>query len=307
MKSVSVIVICYNHEKYVIECLNSIINQNIENIDLIIGDDGSNDNSQFIISQYLESKNIKAKKIFHEKNKGKDIILNECLNLATGKYVSFIAADDYMIGNRIHKQVEIMDKLGEEYGLIYGDFKAVSADGTMIYESKFKNILKDEAPPQGNIFPMVLEHFFIWPLTTLIRLDLLKNYGFRFDKKIISEDWDIALHISRISKIAAIQEIIAAYRILETSVSRTTFIDKKVHLVQKSNIILLLKYLKHPYNSNEEKNKIRNLVMRWSSKLLTNKNAGLSLKVFAINNVIKLKVPFFKKLQFIKLFLQSQF
>lgn len=88
----SIIIPIYNAEKYISACLNSILNQTYTNIEIIIIDDGSTDSS-------LEICNILAQtdhriKIYHQSNKGQSAARNRGLKIATGKYITFVDADD---------------------------------------------------------------------------------------------------------------------------------------------------------------------------------------------------------------------
>ncbi|NLC93278.1 MAG: glycosyltransferase family 2 protein [Treponema sp.] len=110
---VSIIVPSYNHEKYIEYCLNSIIAQTYDNIELFIIDDASKDNS-FEVAKKLESK-LKQRfpKVYlekHEENHGLCRTLNETIPLTNGKYLAIFASDDYMFPERIEKQVIEMEK-----------------------------------------------------------------------------------------------------------------------------------------------------------------------------------------------------
>ena len=91
---ISIIVPVYNTEKYIKKCIDSILNQTYNNIELIIINDGSTDNSENIIKKIIKNKsNVKYKKI---KNSGVAHARNVGLDLVTGKYVGFIDSDDYI-------------------------------------------------------------------------------------------------------------------------------------------------------------------------------------------------------------------
>ena len=94
----SIIICCYNSEKYIKETIDSILNQTYNNIELIIIDDGSTDNSRKIINNYL--KNKKIKKIF-QKNKGLNISNNIALKASNGEYILRLDADDWLDPNCI--------------------------------------------------------------------------------------------------------------------------------------------------------------------------------------------------------------
>jgi glycosyltransferase involved in cell wall biosynthesis len=98
---VSVIIPVYNTEEYLDKCLSSIINQTIKNIEIIIIDDGSNDNSKNIIDKYM---NIDSRiKYYYQSNKGVAAARNKGISLANGDYIVFIDSDDYVDSTFIEK------------------------------------------------------------------------------------------------------------------------------------------------------------------------------------------------------------
>ena len=99
MNKVSIIVPIYNTEKYLKACLDSIINQTYQNLEIILIDDGSTDNSGKIIDDYAKKdKRIKA---IHQKNAGQSAARNRGLKEASGEYISFIDSDDKVDRNFI--------------------------------------------------------------------------------------------------------------------------------------------------------------------------------------------------------------
>lgn len=106
---VSVITPIYNAEKYLDKTLNSIFNQTYENIEIVLVDDCSTDNSVNIIKNY--QKNHKEIIYFcQEKNLGAGAARNKALELATGQYVAFLDSDDIWMSDKISKQIELMQK-----------------------------------------------------------------------------------------------------------------------------------------------------------------------------------------------------
>ena len=92
IKKISVIIPIYNTEKYLEECLKSVINQSLKNIEIICINDGSTDNSKNIIEKFRKfDKRIISLK---QKNKGSGISRNRGINISKGKYISFLDSDD---------------------------------------------------------------------------------------------------------------------------------------------------------------------------------------------------------------------
>ena len=99
MKSdlISIIVPVYKVEKYIDECIKSIINQTYTNLEIILIDDGSPDNCGKICDEY--AKNDKRIKVIHQKNMGQSVARNVGLEYAKGDYIGFVDSDDYIKNN----------------------------------------------------------------------------------------------------------------------------------------------------------------------------------------------------------------
>ena len=108
MEKVSIVVPVYNVEKYIEKCLDSIINQSFSNIEIILVDDGSTDNSGKICDIY-EKKDTRIK-VIHKKNGGLSDARNYGIEVATGEFISFIDSDDYIEENMIERLYESCKK-----------------------------------------------------------------------------------------------------------------------------------------------------------------------------------------------------
>jgi len=103
MEKVSVIVPVYNNEKYVSECIESIINQSYGELEVILVDDGSVDNSGLLCDEYaIRDTRIN---VIHQKNKGVASARNRGIQSASGKYILFVDSDDYIEPNLIEMAV----------------------------------------------------------------------------------------------------------------------------------------------------------------------------------------------------------
>lgn len=109
MPKVSVIVPIYNTEKFLRSCLDSILNQTLDDIEIILVEDCSTDNSYKIASEYAQ-KHTNIKLIRQAKNSGVAAARNMGLNSATGKYISFVDSDDYIQSNMLEKMYEACEK-----------------------------------------------------------------------------------------------------------------------------------------------------------------------------------------------------
>ena len=105
----SIIIPVYNSEKYLDKCLTSIINQNYKNIEIILINDGSKDNSKKIINKYLKN-NKKVIKYIEQENSGQAHARNRGLEIATGELITFVDSDDYVLPEIYEEMIKTLTK-----------------------------------------------------------------------------------------------------------------------------------------------------------------------------------------------------
>ena len=126
MKSeISVIIPVYNAEKFIIKCLDSVINQTFQDIEIICIDDCSTDNSKQILKDFA-SKDSRIKTIFFDKNKKQGGARNAGLDIAQGKYVTFVDADDYIEPTMLEKMYKAAER--NYCDLVIANIKNVALD-----------------------------------------------------------------------------------------------------------------------------------------------------------------------------------
>ena len=152
MKKISVIVPAYNVEKYISRCLDSILNQTYHNLEIIVVNDGSTDNTKNIISSYVEKD--KRVQIVNQENKGLFHARLAGLEKATGDYIAFVDSDDYisrdyyrvLINEAIEKEVDVVvgrivqeNSEGKKWiQNIYNDYSFNKLDGNDIWDEYWK-------------------------------------------------------------------------------------------------------------------------------------------------------------------------
>ena len=107
MYKVSVIVPVYNVEKYIKKCLDSLVNQTLEDIEIVVINDGSPDNSQKIIDKYVKKYPDKVKS-YIKQNGGLGSARNYGIEKAMGKYLCFVDSDDYINLDALEKLYNIV-------------------------------------------------------------------------------------------------------------------------------------------------------------------------------------------------------
>lgn len=133
MDKVSIIVPVYNVEKYLHRCLDSIVEQTYKNIEVIIIDDGSTDNSGKICDEY--DKDLRCH-IVHQENKGLSKTRNEALKIISGNYILFVDSDDYIEENLVEKILGLMKKNDADVA-IFSNYE-ITSSGLVKYINLFE-------------------------------------------------------------------------------------------------------------------------------------------------------------------------
>jgi len=200
---VSIIVSCYNHEAYIEECILSILNQTYDNIELIVIDDGSSDNSAKILEQLQKEHHFYFEK---QANQGLTKTLNKALKIAKGKYIAPLGSDDIILPNKTAIQVDYLEKRND-IAVVGGNIICIDQHGVIKQKQRnkeyrevdFKNIFKQ--PKQIPAAPSVL-----------IRADVLEEIG-GYNIECNLEDLYLWLTITRAGyKITVLKDIVAHYR-----------------------------------------------------------------------------------------------
>lgn len=238
---VSVIVVCYNQAPFVVECLESVRQQTYKNIELIIVDDCSDDDSVAVIESWVAAQHTQPLFIAHTQNQGICKTLNQALSYASGKYISIIAADDVYLPDKTESQVTLFETLPNKVGVIYSDALQIDASGNPLPQNFIETHRAFEVMPEGNILGVLLQGNFLPAMSTMVRRECYDAVGV-YDEQLTYEDFDMWLRISRHYEFCFSPLILAKYRILPTSMSRTIHAANKWELL-KSDFCIYEKHL----------------------------------------------------------------
>lgn len=141
MKKVSVIVPIYNMEKSIERCLSSLQNQDYPNLEIILIDDGSTDNTLYICNNIAKKDSRMV--VVHTNNRGSGPARNTGIENATGEYAYFPDADDYLEPNAISIMVNAMNDSGAD--LVVFGFRNVNQDGKVLLEKKYESSIQNSS------------------------------------------------------------------------------------------------------------------------------------------------------------------
>ncbi len=234
---VSILLLTYNHKKYISQAIESVLNQktNFE-FEILIGDDCSTDGTCEIVDDYQKKHPDFIKTIRSGENVGALKNEKRLMEAAEGKYLAFLEGDDYWTDSlKLQKQIEFLEA-NPDYGLVHGDVNHYYENTGKMEYAVNKNT--GNKIPNGNIFNELIKPnpLFIKTATACFRKELFQKH---FDYNLaISQNWpltdlgiwmDIAFH----SKVYYFDEVFATYRLLNESASRTSSPSKKLEFHQR--------------------------------------------------------------------------
>jgi len=251
--AVSVTMITYGHAAYIEEAINGVLNQECTfNVELIIADDNSPDNTEEVVRKFLKDHPRKHWVRYTKHSVNKNMLGNSqwSFDQARGKYIAICEGDDYWSDPlKLQKQVDFLEE-NPDYGLVYTKAR--------VYEEKTQKFWKRT---QGSAIGKkgVLHSNPIAALTTLMRNDLYKLYVVE-EKEMLSAwamgDYPKWIWFYYNSKIHFMNETTAVWRKLENSASN--FVDIKKQMAFKYNTIKIQTYYGKKYLNDSAYSKLKN-------------------------------------------------
>jgi glycosyltransferase involved in cell wall biosynthesis len=214
----TVIVGVYNHERYVKGCLDSVLNSDYPNIEVIVFDDASVDESDRAVREWISIHPGRAViYIPHEVNRGLPISLNEAIDRASGEYVTMISADDEMLPNGIADRVGYLRRNPDKWA-VFADYHVMDNDGNRILDSGIEEYPPGTGAPKARLLvdkliPYELAfHWFGTGPSFLCRLTAFNEVG-TYDESLQVEDWDMCLRLAARGRLGFCDTYVANYRV----------------------------------------------------------------------------------------------
>jgi alpha-1,3-rhamnosyltransferase len=228
---VSVVVPCYNHEKFVQECIQSVLEQDYKNLELIIIDDGSKDCSVEKIQRMIPEciKRFIRFEFKDRENKGLAVSLNESLKWAQGKYFTVIASDDLMAVNKVSALVHKLENVGNDFAVAFGDASFIDEKGEPLFFDiklndkkcstnsfcefyKARRKFDYENVPFFGSYSSLIAGNYLPAMSYVVRTELLRSVGAWMEGNRV-EDWDVWLKLAKKYKFYFINTSVACYRL----------------------------------------------------------------------------------------------
>lgn len=225
MKKVSVVIPAYNKANLTIKTVESVLRQTYENIEIIVVDDGSTDNTKNKLQIFGD-----RIRYIYKQNGGACSARNVGIKQATGDYIALLDCDDIYYPEKIAKSVECLEKKSD-YGFVYTGAYFINGDGDVISEHGVA-----DCNASGWIASRLVLKNFICNSTAVIRKECFEIVGY-FDEKIfIPADWDMMLRLSEKYKAAYIDDKLTGYRLTDsyTALHMETGINESVYVLNKA-------------------------------------------------------------------------
>lgn len=235
---VSVIIPAYNAEKFIGATLESVLSQTYKNIEVIVVDDGSRDQTVEIVECFAAKDNRVI--LIQQANSGVAAARNCAIEKSKGEYIAPIDADDIWFPKKLERQVECILQASPSVGLIYTWSAFIDEEGLLAGGYHASN-------RQGKVLAALVYTYFVSNASVpLIRRSCLEKVGL-YNTKLKEqgaqgcEDWDIALRIAEHYEFCIVPELLVGYRQVFGSMSRNTLTMAKSYNLLMENI-----QLQHP-------------------------------------------------------------
>jgi len=220
---VTVILTAYNQEKYVGETLQSVFDQTYTNLELIVVDNASTDDT-LVVVQAFKNAYGSFPVIKNRRNAGLCAAFNQGLSIAKGKYVIDLSGDDLLMANRIEKQVAAFELLADDFAVVFSNARYINPAGKEL-ENHYAVDAQEHAireVPSGDVYKNVLERYFICTPTMMMRTSTMFELG-GYDETLTFEDFDFWVRSAAKYKYFYLDEVLTKKRIVPSSLSSMVY------------------------------------------------------------------------------------
>jgi glycosyltransferase involved in cell wall biosynthesis len=213
MFTVSVLMLSYNHERYLREAIDSALNQSFSDFELIIVDDGSTDSSPRIIKDYAR-KDKRIRPFFHKSNMGISKAGNHCLAEAKGKFVAFIASDDAWVESKLEKQLAVLK--ADESVIVCSEGEIIDENSIPTGQTFSQRAEACGKKKSGNIFEELMFKNYVLGQSCIFKREFVE--GMEFDEHLkYLNDHKFIVDLAYNHRFFFIKEPLTKYRVHKNS------------------------------------------------------------------------------------------
>ncbi len=241
MALISILIPAYNHQDYVTQTLDSILNDGFQDKEIVIINDGSTDNTDETIKKWIEKNGNKIHINYkNRENRGLTKTLNELLTLSSGAYLVALASDDYLLDGGLEKRYLYLVAHPEKYA-VFADCIVVDNDSEKTHDSGLfelrhadkKRLLTDEG-----IQKEFISNFAVPGPVLMVKRDFYTQFG-GFNEEMYMEDFDLYLKFASKNLIGFLDEKVSAYRLHDANMSSADN-QNFIKLLEDSKKVLIL-------------------------------------------------------------------
>lgn len=215
MPEVSVVMPCYNHESYICKSVESVLNQTFRDLELIIIDDGSEDRSAALITDYSR-RDSRVKALIHKDNRGIVKTVNNGLEAASGDYIALASSDDLWMPEKLEKQMEILKE--NRNVVVWTEADVIDENDNDTDQLWTQRCKAEERNKNGDIYFDLLLGNFVTSQSIIFARDALKDI--RLDTSLAyANDYKFVLDLSKKYRYRFISEPLIKYRVHSGNIS----------------------------------------------------------------------------------------
>ena len=214
----SIIIPSFNHEKYIGQAIQSVMEQTYQNWELIIVDDGSKDDSLSVIQSFKDSRI----KVVQQANAGAHAAINKGLDIANGKYLAILNSDDVYDKHRFKIMIQDMED-DESLGFLCSYLQVIDSEGNKLGIKRGWENMEPWGVPNKHLsfavsddftLNLIMSNFISTPSNFLFRRDIYTKIGGMRNLRFV-HDWDFALRAAEITKCRIMKQPLLQYRVHE--------------------------------------------------------------------------------------------
>jgi len=244
---VSVIIPCYNGEKFISKAIESVLNQTYQNWELIVINDGSMDNSKKIVQKYMEDGRIKL--IEHKSNRGIPKTKNTGISIAKGEYIAFLDQDDIWLQQKLELQIKCFEEESNDIGIVCTGM--IFTDSNMKPLNIFRGFNdKDQKKLIKSLYLTTTNSSSIM----MVKKECFDGIGIFNEDLVGWDDYEFLMRLATISQIKYIRKPLVKKRIHQNNAQRLIAVQNETEKVF-SRIVMLHPFLKK-YKNLKESNRL---------------------------------------------------
>ena len=286
---ISVYITSYNQKEFLIQAIESVLDQTLKPFEIIIVDDCSHDGSKDVIEHYVSRFPDLIKPIYHERNTGVSQTRNDALAAVRGDYVTFVDGDDRFLPTKLEREADVIRK-NRDADMVFSNYYSVNENGQRIWRW-----IENEKPPEGDIFIQTFIRDFpknIHFRNELVNYKSWKHVGFYDLKLRIYEDYDMKIRLTKNLRATYQNEPVIEYRRHQKGLSN-------MHPAEHFNALNYIYHKNYNLLNNLNEDSRKYILKKW------NKHYAKLMRLAAIKEIENNPNSFSSRIVAIKYFAKS--